>query len=214
MIGAIATLVANSLFPRTDDPSNVAEVLTKFGGNETRTLIASLGALLGFWAIMAGAVGVYRSLSTGAAAAWARVGFYGVVVGTTVATVSLAALLATTDVAVDWVAAGSVIGSVQYTIAASLYAIGAKMFDVVIVVNWLAFILLGIGIVLSDVYPKWLGWVILVLGVALVGIGIPRFFTDPTQAREIVFAVPAGLTSLWALAMGVLITRREIQAMK
>ena len=47
---------------------------------------------IGIWAIMIGIVGVYRSISSsgGGAAAWARVGFYGVIIGITLWTARFA----------------------------------------------------------------------------------------------------------------------------
>ena len=83
-----------------------------------------------------------------------------------------------------------------------------SVFDVMIVGFWLGLMLIGVGMVLSDAYPKWLSWVLVVLSVVVVAIGAARFFTDMTQTREIVFAIPAGLTSVWALVMGIWVTRK------
>ena len=158
IVGGIATLAGNVLIPRAaDNPSVVAEGLAALGENESLAQIALLVLIIGWWAFLVGVVGVYRSLSTGTAAVWARLGFYGLLGATTLATVSLATGLATTSAAVDWVAAGSTTGTTEYAIAASLHAIGNSVFDVMIVGNWLALLVLGIGMVLSDTYPRWLG---------------------------------------------------------
>ena len=45
---------------------------------------------VGIWAIMIGIVGVYRSISNGNTAAWARVGFYRMIVGITLWTARFA----------------------------------------------------------------------------------------------------------------------------
>ena len=208
IVGAITTLAGNVVIPRADDPSVVAERLTALGENESLSQIALLVLIAGLWALLVGVMGVYRSLSTGTAAAWVRLGFYGVLGATTLATVALATGLAATSAAVDWIAAGSTTGTTEYAIAASLDAIGTSVFDIMIVLNWLALLAVGIGMVLSDTYPRWLGWVLLVLGAVVVAVGVPRLFTELTQMREIVFAVPAGLTSVWALVMGIWVTRK------
>ena len=208
IVGSIATLVANALAPRAADPSIVAERLTTLGENESLQRIALLVLIFGFWALLVGAVGVYRSLSTGTAAAWAPLAFYGFLGATTLATVGIATALATTKAAVDWVAAGSTTATTEYAIAASLIAISNSLFDVMTVGYWLALLTLGVGMVLSDTYPRWLGWGILVLGALVVAVSVPRLFTEPTQVREIVFAIPAGLTSVWALVMGIWVTRK------
>ena len=100
-----------------------------------------------------------------------------------------------------------------YSVAAALVDVSGSMFTMTFLVFWLALVFLAIGMVLSSAIPKWLGWALLVPSAAVVVIAIIRFFTDPTQATEYIFAVPAGLTSVWALVTGIWITRREIQPM-
>ncbi len=208
VVGGIATVGANALFPRAADPGIIAERLTTAGENESLQRIALLVLILGFWGLLVGAVGVYRSLPTGTAAAWARLGFYGFLGATTVATASLATGLAATSAAVDWVSAGSTTGSTEYAIAAGLDAITNSMFDVMIVGYWLALVVLGFAIARSDTYPRWLGWGIVALSAVVVAVGVSRLFTDPTQVREIVFSVPAGLTSVWAIVLGIWVARK------
>ena len=202
ILGAIATLAGNVVLRII-----AAETLTERG--ETRWLerIALLILIVGFWALLLGAVGVYRSLSTGTAAVWARLGFYGILGGTTLATVSLAIDLAASSAAAFWVAAGSTTGTSEYAVAVSLNMIANSVFDVMIVGYWLALLALGIGMVLSHTYPRWLGWGLLVLGAVVVAVSVPRLFTGSTPILDIVFAIPAGLTSVWALVLGVWVTR-------
>ncbi len=213
IVGGVLTLVFNALFPRADDPSEVAQVLTAYADGETLTQLSFVGITIGVIAIMIGTVGLYRNISTGAAAYWARLGFYGVIVGTTLFAIASAVGLAAVDEAVTWVAAGSAMETSAYSIAAALVEASNSLFDMTILVYWLALVFLAIGLVLSSAYPKWLGWVLLVASVAVVVIGIPRFFTDPSEAAEIIFAIPAGLTSVWAVVIGIWITRREMKAM-
>ena len=213
IVGAILTGVLNALFPRADDPSVVTDVLEALADDETFARVAFLGLAIGFWALMIGVAGVYRSISTGGAAVWARLGFYGVIVGTTLVTMSLAVGVGTTEPAADWVAAGSRIGTSEYNIAATLNAIGESIFFMAIIVYWLALAFVGIGMVLSKVYPQWLNWPPLVLGAAMAVVGVPTTLNGFDDTTELIFSVLAGLTTLWALAMGVWITRREIKAM-
>ena len=171
--------------------------------------LSFLGIAIGIWALMMGTVGVYRNISTGGGAAWARMGFYGVIVGTTLFTISSAIGLA----AEDWGAAGSGVNNSLYSIAAALQAASFSIFDMTVIVFWLALSFMAIGMVLSSAYPKWLGWIFLVLSVVIVGIGFPQFFIERSEVADYIFAVPAGLTSVWALIIGIWMTRREIQAM-
>ena len=213
VVGGILTLVSNAIFPRADDPSVVVQVLESYADNETLSKLSYLGITMGVIAIMIGTVGLYRNISTGGAAVWARLGFYGVIVGTTLFAISSAVGLAVVERSVEWAAAGSAMDTSAFSATDALADASLSMFDMTFLVYWLALIFLAIGMVLSSAYPKWLGWALLVASTAVVVIAIPRFFTEPTQVTEYVFAVPAGLTSVWALVTGIWITRREIQAM-
>ena len=208
IVGGIGTLVGNILIPRPADPSIVTERLASLIENELLVQIAFLVLIIGWWAFLVGAVGVHRSLSTGTAAVWARLGFYGVLGATTLATVGIATALATTSAAVDWAAAGSTTGTTEYAIAAGLGASADSVFNLTIVGFWLALLALGIGMVLSDTYPRWLGWGLVVLSAVVVAAGVPRLFIELTQVGELVFAIPAGLTSVWALVLGFWVTRK------
>ena len=115
IVGGILTLVSNAIFPRADDPSVVAQVLERYADNETLAQLSFLGINMGVIAIMIGTVGVYRNISTGGAAAWARLGFYGVIVGTALWSISSAVGLAVVERAVGWVAAGSALDTAAFS---------------------------------------------------------------------------------------------------
>ncbi len=212
IVGAIVLIVFNALFPRVGDPSVTRDVLTNYGGNETLTQVAYLGIAIGMWLLLAGLAGVYRSLSFGVAAAWARVRFYGIIVGTTMWTVTSAIGLATAGAAASWLAVSGTLGeATSFSIAATLNAAGTALFTVTVLVYSTALAILSIGIGFGTVYPKLLGWVSIVLGVVTAIIIIPQAFTGVTQISQILFAIFAGLTTLWALALGLLITRRQMK---
>ena len=213
IVGAILLIVFNALYPRADGPSDTQQVLTKLANNETFSLIVFLGLAVGVWALMIGAVGVYPSISTEGATAWARLGFYGIIMGVTLQTAAYAVGLATTGAAVDWAEGGYGVTTPVYSIAAALNATSNSLFTMSIIVMWLALDFLGVGIVLSSVYPKWLGWAILILGAATVVVGFILAVTDTTQTLDLTFGVLAGLSTIWALAMGIIITRKQIQLM-
>ena len=209
IVGAIALIVLNALVPRADDPSVTREVLTKYGENETLSQVVFFGLAVGFWLLVAGIAGVYRSLSSGAAAAWARIGFYGVLVGTATWTITLALGLAQSGAAANWIAASGTPGeATAYSVAASLYAAGQSIESLAVVVYWAAVVLLGVAISLSTLYPRWLGWIAIVLGVATAITMAPQAFGEINQTIQLLFAIFAGLSTIWALAIGVLITRK------
>ncbi len=217
IVGAILTGVFNAIFPRVSDPDNVQSVLTKLGDNDTLAQIASVGIALGIWLILAGIAGIYRSISTGAAAPWARLGFYAFVVAAAIWTASLAITLGQAGAAADWLeksAAGDPAAAIPFTVGATLYTASTSFFAMAVFANWTAIILLGIALSLNTLYPKWLGWIAIILGVVTIpAVGIPLAFDGLTQTVDTTFMVLAGLTTLWILVLGIWITRREIKAM-
>ena len=217
IVGAILTGVFNAIFPRVSDPDNVQSVLTKLGENDTVAQIASVGIAVGIWLILAGIAGVYRSISTGAAAPWARLGFYAFIVAAATWTASFAITLGQAGAAGDWldkVAAGDQAAAVSFSVGATLYTAATSFFAMAVFANWMAIILLGIALSLNTLYPKWLGWVAIILGVVTIpAVGIPLAFDGLTQTVDTTFMILAGLTTLWTLVLGIWITRREITAM-
>ena len=217
IVGAILTGVFNAIFPRVSDPDNVQSVLTKLGENDTVAQIASVGIAVGIWLILAGIAGVYRSISTGAAAPWARLGFYAFIVAAATWTASFAITLGQAGAAGDWldkVAAGDQAAAVSFSVGATLYTAATSFFAMAVFANWMAIILLGVALSLNTLYPKWLGWVAIILGVVTIpAVGIPLAFDGLTQTVDTTFMILAGLTTLWTLVLGIWITRREIKAM-
>lgn len=204
ILGAVLLIVFNILFPRADDPSNAQQVIAKLADNETLAQIVFLGLAVGFLSLMIGVAGLYRSISTGAGAAWVRLGFYGFVVATALGTVWLATSWAETAAA----AAGNA------DAAATLYVLSLSNVYMFIIVFWLALLFLGIGMVASDVYPKWLGWTLIPLGAVTPAVsGVGQAFNGITQTSDYIFSALALLTTLWALAIGVIILRRQMRLM-
>ena len=208
IIGAILLVICHFLIPHSS-PGNPQDLLRPYGQQPGLTTMFALLYAVGFWGLMIGWVGVYRSISTGGAAAWARLGFYGVVVGTTLYTISWALLMATAARAAIWLAAPDAAKIAAVHAAGALYAAFWAMQAMRIIVYWLALVFLGIGMVLSAVYPRWMGWVVIVLGIVQMVVGgfIP-LFGGPPSATSMIFDVLLALTGLWALVIGIWVARK------
>ena len=215
IVGSILLIVFNALLPRFDDPADLTQVIQKVADKSGGFWEAShLLLAVGLWGLMIGVVAVYRSLSAGSAAPWARIGFYGVVVGTTLWTIVLdldgAGLGA---VAERWQEATGGEKETLLLVATSLREFETGLFSLTIMAYWLALVFLGIGMALSTLYPKWLSGAIIVIGAALVVVGVIFTFADNSKALDSVFGILAGVSTVWALLLGLWITRREINAM-
>lgn len=217
IVGAILLVVFNILFPRASDPADAGAFVQKVADNRGGLWeLVNLMLAIGIWAFMIGAAGVYRSITTGGAAVWARLGFYGIIVGTTLWTALFALNGFGLPLIVEqWGSASGATKDTLSVVASSVVNLTNGLFTMSVIVNWLALSFLGIGMTLSSVYPKWLGWVILALGVlTVVLVGIPQGFTGPSKTvSNLIFPILSILSTVWALILGIWITRREIKAM-
>ena len=86
--GALLTGVSNVLHPTTSDPNNMQEWIQKIAqASPGYWQGIHIGLAVGLWLLAAGTAGIQRSITSGAGEAWARLGFYGLMMGTTLWTV-------------------------------------------------------------------------------------------------------------------------------
>jgi len=186
--------------------SNMQEELKQVG---ERAVIAQGGELLftlGMLAVMIGVAGVSRSI-TASGAAWARLGFYLIVVGTILWTVGYAVDMAVAAASANWLAAPAASKQAAYSVVAALSAISRGTFPMTVVVYWLAFVFLGIGMVRSAVYARSLGWAGLILGIAGFSLGIIQTFNGRESTFGL-FMILYPLTMLWSLVVGIWVARK------
>lgn len=208
IIGAVLLIVFNALFPRAADPSSMQDMVTTLGSKEGLVVLCSFFKAVGLWGIMIGFAGVYRSI-TASGAAWARLGFYGIIVGTTLGTINFGLLMASANTGAEWLAAAAADKAAAYSTAAAVHTVNMTALTMWILVAWLAFVFLGIGMARSAVYPKWQGWALLILGILTVAIvGIPVFFAGFTATTETLFMILAALSTILALIVGIWVARK------
>ena len=212
IIGAVLLIVFNILYPRPDDPSNAAQSVQRIADTRGGLWEAvNLFVAVGFWGLMIGFAGVYRAISTGGAAAWARLGYYGVIVGTTLWTIIFGLEgFGLSLVVKEWQNASGPAKDTLGLIAASQANILLGLFSMTIIVFWLALVFIGIGMVSSKVFPIWAGWVAIVLGaLTVVVVGIPQAFAGPSQTvTTILFAIFSLLSTIYVLILGVWLLRK------
>ncbi len=214
IVGTIVLVVFGLLHPAEDLEDLIATIQNIADSNGGFWEIDHILIAVAFWALLIGMVGVYRSISSGGAAAWVRIGLYGMIIATTLRSVFLA---------IDGVGLAMVVeqweeatGADKATIFVTFTALEGmldglrSMTDIFYGVS---LALLGVGIALSAVYPRLLGWVIIVAGLVWTVIGFVIGIAGSSSDLEIAFAIAFLLTVVWHLVMGILITRREIQAM-
>jgi hypothetical protein len=188
IVGALLIVIGGLLLPRAANPSNLQEMLKPLGEQEVLTQVCVLLIISGYWAVMMGAAGVYRSI-TADGAAWARLGFYFIIVGT-----ALWTLILSLDIS-------------QASAVATLAAVGRGIYAMSIMAYWLALLFLGIGMVRSAVYPRWLGWVGLIVGITGATLGVIQTFSERSSTLTLVYVVLSFVTTLWFLTVGIWVAR-------
>ena len=208
VVGSVLAGVGNLVHPVTpmNDPVGVARVIADSDGWVPIHLAIVIGILL----MLGGLVALYHSIRGGVAGALARLGLFAAVSGVTIGLV-LVILdgVAAHQLAQEWAAAppgdqALALGLVHVneTINFAL----ASLFNLVFA--GATFILFGLAVALSDVYPRGLGWVVVVAGAASVGAGMVQAFTgEPTEASGGLTIFGPTVITLWLLAVGILLVR-------
>jgi hypothetical protein len=208
VVAAILFVIGGLLMPHAASAtSDLREMLTPLGEQSVLTQVSSLLLMIAFWAAMVGAMGVYRSITSGGAA-WARLGFSFVLVGTTLWTVSLSLDVATARLVANWLAAPAAGKDAAWNVIATLNAFGQGVLPSTWIVYWLAYVFLSVAMIHSAAYPRWLGWCGLWLASPVVALGIIQMFTARSTTLTLVFAVLMLLFGIWDLVTGIWVARR------
>ncbi len=212
VVGAVLLIVFNVLFPKTNDPSSAAQFVQSVADTRGgRWELVNLFLAVGIWGLLIGFAGVYRAISTGSSAVWARLGFYGVIVGTALWTVLFGLQgFGLSLVVKQWQSASGPTKDALAVIAASHANMLTGLFSMTIIVFWLALIFIGIGMASSKVFPRWLGWVAIVLGVVTAAaVGVNQAFAGPTDMTiNVLFPIFAMLSTIYALILGIWLLRK------
>jgi hypothetical protein len=75
------------------------------------------------------------------------------------------------------------------------------------------FILFGLAVLLSEVYPRWLAWTVLLAGVFSIAAGVIQAAVgEPTDASRVLTIIGPTVITIWLLIMGVLLLRMSRDA--
>ena len=204
--GAVVLLLANVAFPRAADPWDVPAVLTMMVDSQALRQASFVALTVGLWAVTAGLIGLEPRLRD--AAVCARLARHLAVVGITLFTAACALGLAATGAAVEWSGAGAEPTSPEYAVAAALNRADDFVWYLSIVAFWGALGLYGLAMVRSGAVPRWLGvWALVAGSVTALLIGLPLAVGVEVPALLVAFGVLGGLTTVWALLLGIWTTR-------
>jgi hypothetical protein len=207
--GAILGGSGNLVHPVTPehDPAGVARVIS----DSDLWVPVHLMIVVGIFLMLGGLVALYHSIRGGLAGALARFGLFAAVAGATIGLV-LVILdgVAARQLAQEWASAAPD----QQAIALGLVHVNetinfalASLFNLVFAAA--TFLLFGLAVALSDGYPRWLGWVAVLAGVASIGAGLIQASVGaPTGASRVLTILGPTLITAWLLVIGILLIQK------
>jgi hypothetical protein len=208
LIVGFVLLAVGGIWPLSVDFGNIQAGQRVFGEHAVLLQACALLVTFGSLAAVIGMAGVHRAITAGGAA-WARLGFYLLVMGMTLWTVGMSLDISYPAALLNWQAAPEATREAAYNVVAMLspVGLGRGLFPLEVIVIWMAYAFLGIGMIHSGVYPRWLGWIGLVLGLAGVLLGISQVFTG-REASLNIFTGLVFCTTSWYLVVGIWSARK------
>ena len=209
IVGAVLMVLFFIGHPQPDDQT-VASFLKMVSENMGgRWEAVQLLRVFGVLAVLAGFIGVYRSIAVGRAEPWVRIGIYGIAVSTVFWLAHTAVELGLPVVLEEWEEATE--GARKdnlFLIASSIRQVDEGGLITIAAISYgLALVVIGIALSLSKVYPNWLGWIVIVLGAPMAAAGAALSLVDANEVTMVV-VILYGLSYLWTLALGVWLTRK------
>ena len=212
IIGVIAFVVFVALIPA--DPSAVfddpQETLDDLVDNENLWLAANTLGLVGISLVVVGLGALSRSFTTEPVRLWGRKAFIAVLVGFTLFLVVMAAdSFGIRGVAESWADAPVGEKATALRIFEAIEAVNMGLWGLAVAsLLGVTIVLYGIAIATGDMYPRWLGWVAIALGLESIVLGMAIAFAGAsaksTDDFEFLF-IPHAVLAVWVLVMGVLL---------
>lgn len=213
VLGALLGVVVNVLHPRPSDYDSLTSIQLVAATDSGLWIGDHVGILLAVLLIVGGQLAFYRSLSGERALAFGRLGAGSALVSAAVWSVLVAADgIAVKRLADVWTAAAAADKAGSLGAALAVNALSGGLFIVATVLSFgVTSVLFGLAIALGDTYPRWLGWVGVVLGAAAALVGLVQAYQGPSQLVTTVLFTSVSLAlTVWLFAIGVLLWRRTV----
>ncbi len=205
-LGVIMFTVPNA-FHGGHQPHDLVVTLPQYATN-ANWIVVHLSQFFGLLLVVGGLVGLYRS-TIGHGVVLAQLGLVTAVVGISVYAVNQAVDgVAIKFVAEEWVNAPAAEKDVAFRVAQAVRHIEIGLTSLTVLILGVAFILYGVAIELSRVYPRWLGWLTVVVGGLWGVVGIFFAYRGFSPLAITISLASVIIFLIWALAVAVLMWRR------
>src|SRR5215210_2013650 len=203
--GVITLFVADA-FHGGHDPADLEATLPEYAANANWEIV-HIGQFLGYALVLVGLVALHHSIAEGRGAALARLGYVTAVVATALYAVNQAVDgIAIKFVADDWVSAPAAEKADAFRVAEAVRHIEIGLSSFAELALGAALLLYGLAIALSDVYPKWLGWAAVAVGIGWIVLGLLVAHNGFTQVTLTMLV--SALLALWVVVLAVFLWRK------
>jgi hypothetical protein len=211
IVGALIGMIGNLIHPATPtgDPEGVAQAIA-----DSDIWIADhLAIVVGLILMLGGLAAISRSIEVqgGLPHALSQLGYGAAIVGLTVGLI-LVTLdgVAAKHLADEWASAPAGEKATALGVVTSEETFNfalAALFNIVFA--GVTFILYGLAVAWSHVYPRWMGWAVVVAGAGSVIVGsIQAYIGESTSITRVLTIVFPTVITLWLAQMGLLVLRR------
>jgi hypothetical protein len=186
-------------------------VWTSAAGDHT-FVYSAFAIVIGISLMLGGLVALGRSISDGPAGALGRLGLFAGTVGITIGLI-LVILdgVAAHQLAEQWASAPVDQKPIALQVMLANETVNfalASLFNLIFA--GATYILFGLAVALSNVYPKWMGWIAVAAGCGSIGAAIIQGATGtPTTASRILTIIGPTVITLWTATIGVLLIRKS-----
>ncbi len=213
-IGAVSIILGVVIFSVSGafhgghQPDDLVATLPQYATN-ANWLVVHLGQFLGLLLVVGGLVGLYRSIPLGPGAALAQLGFVAAVIGIGGYAANQAVDgIAIKYVAEEWVSAPPSEKEIAFRVAEAVRHIEIGLTSLTVLILGVSFVLYGVAIELSRVYPRWLGWLTVVGGGLWVVVSIFYAYSGFSPLAIAISQASGIFLLVWALALAALMWRR------
>ena len=203
IIGTIMICIGSLLVPKASDITNILEMQKAYGANPRLLQLSALFMVFGFWSLFVGVLGIQDSINE-AGAIWARIGFYFNFMGTTIWTIGMSLDISYPAAITNWLSTQESNIDVAHSVVTVLspYGIGRGLFPIEVIIIWISYIFIGLGMLRSDHRYRWQGCMGVILGISGLVLGIVMTFTG-TERLISFFIIIMFMTLIWFLINGI-----------
>ena len=211
IVGAVMGMIGNLIHPAT--PSGDSEGVARAISGSDIWIADHVAIVVGLILMLGGLAAISRSIEIqdGLPRALSQLGYGAAIVGLTVGVI-LVTLdgIAAKHLADEWASAPSGEKATALRVVTSEETFNfalAALFNIVFA--GVTFVLYGLAVAWSHVYPRWMGWVVVVAGGGSVIVGsIQAYIGESTSITKVLTIVFPTVITLWLARMGVLVLRR------